>query len=73
MAEHYEVRIVGRVDADGLEVLRDLDASVVTDGLLTVVSGEFDQPTLHGLLERLRMLHLELDDLRRVRALPNGS
>jgi hypothetical protein len=66
----YEARIVGPVDEASCEALRDLEVAVFHDGEVTVVSGELDQPGLHGLLERIRALHLELEDLRRVRTPP---
>jgi len=46
------------------------DCEVTTAGRVLVVGGEFDQSALHGLLERVRLLRLELLDLRRGRGSP---
>jgi hypothetical protein len=67
----YEVRIAGRLDATSLLALQDLDVTVTSDGPLTVVSGRLDQPALHGLLERIRVFDLRLEEVRRVRVLPS--
>ncbi len=61
----YEVRIAGRIDETATAALVGL--TIVADGQVTVVSGEFDQAGLQGLLERIRMLGLELIEARRVR------
>jgi hypothetical protein len=36
----------------------------------TVITGEFDQAALHGLLERIRLLGLDLLEARRVSGRP---
>jgi hypothetical protein len=64
----YEIRFAGRPDDAASDVFAGLD--LVSDGKLTLVSGEFDQPALHGLLERVRALGLDLVDVRRVRGQP---
>jgi hypothetical protein len=64
----YEIRIAGpldeatRVEFAGLEV--------AFRGQVTVITGEFDQAALHGLLEKIRSLGLDLVEARRVRASP---
>ncbi len=61
----YEIRFAGRPDNTARDAFAGLD--LVSDGQLTVVSGEFDQAALHGLLERVRSLGLDLIDVRRAR------
>ena len=61
----YEIRFAGRPDNTARDAFAGLD--LVSDGKLTVVSGEFDQAALHGLLERVRSLGLDLIDVRRAR------
>ena len=65
MPPRFEIRFAGRPDNTAVDVFAGLD--LVTDGKLTVVSGEFDQAALHGLLERVRSLGLDLVDVRRAR------
>lgn len=67
MSADYEIRIAGSVDDATALALCDLDVTVVADGTTTIVRGRLDQPGLHGLLERIHMLGLPLDELRRVR------
>lgn len=61
----YEVRIVGQVDPAAAAAFADL--SITASGGMTVLRGEFDQAGLHGLLEWIRALDLDLVDARRVR------
>ena len=61
----YEVRIVGQLDTAAAAAFADL--SITTSGGMTVLRGEFDQAGLHGLLEWIRALGLNLVDARRVR------
>lgn len=71
MARSYEIRIKGVVGDSMLESLGDLDASVrpaqtVLRGVIT------DQAELHGLLDRIQSLGLELIEIRQVTE-PGGS
>lgn len=43
---------------------------VTTDGGETLIRGDLDQAALHGTLERVRMLRLELVEARRLPAEP---
>jgi hypothetical protein len=38
-----------------------------SEGGLAVITGDFDQAAMHGVLERVRALGLELIEVRRVR------
>ena len=64
----YEIRIAGRLDEATMIAFADLD--VAFRGQLTVITGEFDQAALHGLLERIRLLGLDLVEARRVSGPP---
>jgi hypothetical protein len=61
----YEIRIVGQLDTEAAAAFADL--SITASGGMTVLRGEFDQAGLHGLLEWIRALDLDLVDARRVR------
>lgn len=65
MPPRYKIRFVGRPDETASDAFAGLD--LASDGKLTVISGEFDQAALHGLLERVRALGLDLVDVRRAR------
>ena len=69
MGAYFQVSVAGPLDGTALRMLRDLDLTVVVDCGFVVVSGDMDQPTLHGLLERIRVLGLQLEEVRRVRRL----
>jgi len=64
----YEIRIAGQVDSTAGDAFAGLN--VMTYGGVTVVRGEFDQASLHGVLERIRSLGLDLVEVRRVRGSP---
>jgi hypothetical protein len=64
----YEVRVVGTLGSAGQEAFGGL--SIDTEPAATVLSGEMDQAALHGLIDRVRALGLELVDIRRVRSGP---
>ena len=71
MAASYEIRVKGVVGDPVLGSLGDLDASVrpaetVLRGVVT------DQAELHGLLDRIQALGLELIEIRQVQQ-PGGS
>lgn len=66
----YEIRIAGHLDeATAAATFGGLNVS--TRSGVTVISGELDQAGLHGVLERIRSLHLELVDARRARRFPS--
>ena len=65
MQKRYEIRIVGDLDAKTAEAFAGLDLS--SDGKVTMLNAELDQAGLHGLLERIRSLGLELLDVRQIR------
>ena len=69
MLTRYEIRIAGHLDEATIAALGDPD--VVVGGAVTVITGDFDQAALHGLLERIRSLGLELVEARRVRGARN--
>jgi hypothetical protein len=64
----YEIRIAGQLDETAAAAFASLE--VTARGDVTVIRGEFDQASLHGLLERIRFLGLDLVDARRVRGSP---
>ncbi len=66
MAQHsFEVRVVGRLGPAAEEAFGGL--SIDTEPTSTVLSGAMDQAALHGLIDRVRALGLELVEIRRVR------
>jgi hypothetical protein len=66
----YEIRVAGELDEATAAAFAGLDVAV--RGAVTVITGELDQAGLHGLLERIRSLDLELVEARRCRR-PAGS
>ena len=60
----YEIRIAGQLDETCAAAFAGLD--LASGSGITVITGEFDQAALHGLLERIRMLGLDLIEARRV-------
>jgi hypothetical protein len=61
----YEIRIRGRVSEQLLTVFEGMDASV--ESVETVLRGPVrDQAALHGLLDRIQALGLELVEVRRL-------
>ena len=69
-SRHYEIRVQGQLDRrwatwfDGFTLAAEADGTTVLSG--TVV----DQAALHGLLQRIEALGLELVEVRR---LPSGG
>jgi hypothetical protein len=64
----YEIRIAGQLDDTTLAEFAGLE--VTCHDNVTVITGEFDQAALHGMLEFIRSLGLDLLEARRV---PAGS
>jgi hypothetical protein len=66
----YEIRIKGRLSDSLLAAFEGLTATVVP--VETVLYGPVpDQSSLHGLLDRIQSLGLELVELRRLPASPD--
>jgi hypothetical protein len=61
----YEIRIAGQLDETTITAFADL--AVTSRGEVTVITGQFDQAALHGLLEIIRSLGLDLLEARRIR------
>jgi hypothetical protein len=61
----YDIRIAGQLDEATIAAFGDLDVCV--HSTVTVITGDFDQAALHGLLERIRLLGLDLVEAQRVR------
>jgi hypothetical protein len=64
MEPTYEIRIWGRLDETTVTAFADL--AVTYHDEVTVVTGQFDQAALHGLLEMIRALDLDLIEARRI-------
>jgi hypothetical protein len=60
----YQIRIEGHLDERWLRWFEGLDVAPLPEGE-TVVSGEMDQSALHGVLNRIRDLGLELISVQR--------
>jgi hypothetical protein len=61
----YEIRIADQLDEATLTSFAGLDVTVRAG--VTVITGQFDQAALHGMLEMIRSLGLDLEEVRRVR------
>ena len=71
MPEFYEIRIKGHLDPTWQDWFEGLQLSHL-EGDQTMLSGLLtDQATLHGLLERIRDLNMELLSVCRVENSPN--
>ena len=65
MTASYEIRIRGRVGSSLLATFDDMEAAIRPAE--TVLRGNItDQAQLHGLLERIQLLGLELIEIRQV-------
>jgi hypothetical protein len=63
----YEIHIKGRMSAQLISVFEGMDATVQTESVETVLRGPvLDQAALHGLLDRIQALGLELIEIRRL-------
>ena len=71
MAPRYEIRVAGAIDGSLLDAFAGLELD--REGDVTLLRGEMDQAALHGLLERVRVLGLDLLDVRRARSSPRGG
>jgi hypothetical protein len=67
----YEIRLRRRPAAGAADWFPDVDQH--TDGTVLVLRAELDQAALHGLLERVRVLRLDLLDVRRSRSRPRRA
>jgi hypothetical protein len=65
----YEIRVMGSLGPAALEAFADLFVDV--EPTTTVLSGTFDQADLHGLLDRVRALGLELVDVKQTPPIPD--
>jgi hypothetical protein len=64
----YEIRIAGRVDETTLTSFAGLTVRFADE--VTIVTGQFDQAALHGMLEMIRSLSLDLLEARRIDTSP---
>ena len=60
----YQICIEGHLDERWLRWFEDLEIALRPDGI-TVISGVMDQAALHGILNRIRDLRLELISVHR--------
>jgi hypothetical protein len=65
----YEIRVARRLDEEMAAVFEGHE--VMADGEETLIRGDMDQAALHGMLQRVRMLHVELLEARRLSGGPN--
>ena len=60
----YQIRIEGHLDEHWLRWFEGLEVSRLPEGQ-TIIRGEMDQAALHGILNRIRDLNLELISVQR--------
>lgn len=60
----YQICIDGHLDERWLRSFEDLDISLQPEGV-TIICGAMDQSALHGVLNRIRDLGLELISVQR--------
>lgn len=60
----YEIHVTGQLDQTAATALAGLDLSA--RGTDVIITGEFDQAALHGLLDRITSLGLILAEARRI-------
>lgn len=70
MPPRYEIRLCARPEGCCAEWFPDVDMQA--DGTVLLLRAELDQAALHGVLERVRALRLDLVDVRRSRSQPGG-
>lgn len=67
----YEIRVAGQLDEAAAAAFAGLDVTCRDE--VTVITGQFDQAALHGLLEWIRLLDLDLLEACRVSASPRRT
>jgi hypothetical protein len=68
----YEIHVKGRVSEQLLSVFEGMEATVQSKSAETVLRGPvLDQAALHGLLDRVQALGLELIEVRRLPEAPD--
>ena len=67
----YEIRIAGQLDDTTLAGFAGLE--LTHHDQVTVITGEFDQAALHGMLEMIRALGFDLLEARQIDASPPGD
>ena len=66
MTKHmYEIKVIGSFGPATHEAFAGLEVAYRDEE--TLITGQFDQAALHGMLEMIRSLGLDLEELRRVR------
>ncbi len=69
----YEIHVKGRVSEQLLSAFEGMDATVQSKSMETVLRGPvLDQAALHGLLDRIQALGLELIEVRRLPEPPDA-